>query len=123
MIAVSGQAEGADFARYIEAPLAWLGENVARHIAQVITDIGNDNVSLVCCGPTAIAPLHPATWKGRVSSTLFVSATSRQRPCAGSAARERRNCGYGISLSSASWASWSSSTSILASQARSGGGS
>lgn len=63
MVAVSGHAEDDEFARHIEQPLAWLGENVARHIAKVAGCIGSDNVSLICCGPIAIAPLHAATWE------------------------------------------------------------
>jgi CHAT domain-containing protein/tetratricopeptide (TPR) repeat protein len=47
----------------IESVLPWLGEALARPIADFLSELGAEGVTLVPCGPIALAPLHAAYWE------------------------------------------------------------
>jgi CHAT domain-containing protein len=42
--------------------IPWLGETIAKAIAEAASDVGAEGVTLVPCGIVALAPLHAAEW-------------------------------------------------------------
>lgn len=51
-----------DVQKDVEHVLPWLGESLAAPIQQVLRQIDAHGVTLVLCGPVALAPLHCAPW-------------------------------------------------------------
>jgi CHAT domain-containing protein/tetratricopeptide (TPR) repeat protein len=56
-----GNAER-DIQKDVEHVLPWLGESLAAPIHELLDEIGASGVTLVPCGPVALAPLHCAPW-------------------------------------------------------------
>jgi CHAT domain-containing protein/tetratricopeptide (TPR) repeat protein len=46
----------------VEHVLPWLGESFAEPINDILREVGAQGVTLVLCGPVALAPLHAAPW-------------------------------------------------------------
>ncbi len=51
-----------DVQKDVEHVLPWLGESLAAPIREILREIGARGVTLVPCGPIALAPLHCAPW-------------------------------------------------------------
>jgi CHAT domain-containing protein len=51
-----------DLQRDVEHVLPWFGQSLSEPINDVLSDIGARGVTLVCCGPVGLAPLHAAPW-------------------------------------------------------------
>jgi CHAT domain-containing protein/tetratricopeptide (TPR) repeat protein len=51
-----------DVQKDVEHVLPWLGESLAAPIHELLREVGARGVTLVPCGPVALAPLHCAPW-------------------------------------------------------------
>ncbi|HEY6730769.1 MAG TPA: CHAT domain-containing protein [Solirubrobacterales bacterium] len=51
-----------DIQKDVEHVLPWLGESLAAPIHELLREVGAAGVTLVLCGPIALAPLHCAPW-------------------------------------------------------------
>lgn len=51
-----------DIQKDVEHVLPWLGESLAAPIHELLREVGARGVTLVPCGPVALAPLHCAPW-------------------------------------------------------------
>lgn len=62
LFGIGSDVEPADFATALDQVLPWLGEGVARPIANALRAHGATAATLVVCGPLGLAPLHAAPW-------------------------------------------------------------
>jgi CHAT domain-containing protein/tetratricopeptide (TPR) repeat protein len=70
----------------VEQVLPWLGETLARPIARHLVDRRATGVTLVVCGPLAVAPLHAAPWTEDISERCLLDKFEvRYAPSAASA--------------------------------------
>ena len=53
-----------DVQKDVEDVLPWIGETLAAPIAELLSEVGARGVTLVCCGPIGLAPLHAAPRPG-----------------------------------------------------------
>lgn len=65
-----------DIKRNLEEALPWLGDTVARPLQASLTEVEADGVTLIPCGPIAVAPLHAASWKANGRSKCLLDHLS-----------------------------------------------
>lgn len=88
----AGAVGTADLKQGLEQALPWLGETVAKPVAEWLQQGGAAGVTLIPCGPIGAAPLHAAPWDtGKEKQCLLDSFTVRYAPSAllAALARER----------------------------------
>lgn len=67
----------------VESVLPWFGEELSRPIRELLAEVAAEGVTLVCCGPVGLAPIHAASWsEGSTSMCLLDSLAIRQSPSA-----------------------------------------
>lgn len=57
------------FVRALDDVLSSLGEGIARGLSNLLEEVGAEGVTLIPCGPIALAPLHGAAWSDGASGT------------------------------------------------------
>ena len=55
-------AQPRDLQKDVEHVLPWFGQSFSEPINDVLSRVGARGVTLVCCGPVGLAPLHAAPW-------------------------------------------------------------
>ena len=98
LLGISGHGDlTRDFKRDLEQPLAWIGGKIARPIRDIATRNGATGVTLVCCGPISVAPLHAAPWsEGGRDRCLIDELDVRYAPAATVAAAALRRAAHRI---------------------------
>ncbi len=72
-----------DIQNDVEYILPWLGETISKQVHELLAKAGATGVTLICCGPIALTPLHAAPWQDPSGYTcLLDSFTIRQAPSA-----------------------------------------
>ncbi|MBN8868205.1 MAG: CHAT domain-containing protein [Solirubrobacterales bacterium] len=72
-----------DVEKDVESVLPWFGEEISRPINDLLVEADAKGVTLVCCGPVGLAPVHAASWsEGSTSRCLLDSFAIRQSPSA-----------------------------------------
>jgi len=52
--------------------MPWLGENLARPVREVAREAGATGLTLVPCGPIAVAPIHAAPWSEKSDQRCLI---------------------------------------------------
>lgn len=72
-----------DVQKDVESVLTWFGEKLSRPIHDMLVEAEATGVTLICCGPVGLAPIHAAGWaEDSATKCLLDSFAIRQSPSA-----------------------------------------